>query len=72
MLPNKFKCAIKYKNIIQYISKKIPYILMIRLLDSRSETEAGQFRRMLKSGLSELMGNQQSVRVPLEVDSVGD
>ncbi|MCM3782213.1 TetR/AcrR family transcriptional regulator [Neobacillus mesonae] len=44
---------------------------MVRLLDSMSETEAGLFRRLYKSGLFELMGTDVSFEFGLKLILLG-
>jgi len=44
---------------------------MIQLLDSMSQTEAGLFRRMFKSGLFELMGTDRAFEFGLKVILLG-
>ncbi|MEC0265303.1 TetR/AcrR family transcriptional regulator [Paenibacillus anseongense] len=44
---------------------------MIRLLDSMSETDAGQFRSMYKSGLFELIGTDKSFEFGLKLILLG-
>ncbi|MCZ8517868.1 MULTISPECIES: TetR/AcrR family transcriptional regulator [Paenibacillus] len=51
--------------------KELPGEEMIRLLDSMSETEAGLFRRMFKSGLFELMGTDAAFEFGLKLILLG-
>ncbi|MFD2332767.1 TetR/AcrR family transcriptional regulator [Cohnella sp. GCM10020058] len=50
---------------------ELPEGLMIRLLDGMSESDAGVFRRMFKSGLFELMGTDRSFEFGLNLILLG-
>ncbi|MCC3374185.1 TetR/AcrR family transcriptional regulator [Cohnella sp. REN36] len=52
-------------------AEALPGEEMIRLLDSMSETEAGLFRRMFKSGLFELMGTDRAFEFGLKLILLG-
>ncbi|BFH59491.1 TetR/AcrR family transcriptional regulator [Paenibacillus azoreducens] len=51
--------------------KDLPGGEMLHLLDSMSETEAGLFRRMFKSGLFELMGTDSAFQFGLKLILLG-
>lgn len=52
-------------------AEALPGEEMIRLLDSMSETEAGLFRRMFKSGLFKLMGTDRAFEFGLKLILLG-
>jgi TetR/AcrR family tetracycline transcriptional repressor len=52
-------------------AEELPGEEMIRLLDSMSETEAGLFRGMFKSGLFELMGTDKAFEFGLKLILLG-
>lgn len=52
-------------------AEALPGEEMVRLLDSMSETEAGLFRRMFKSGLFKLMGTDRAFEFGLKLILLG-
>ncbi|MFC3800439.1 TetR/AcrR family transcriptional regulator [Cohnella sp. GCM10012308] len=50
---------------------ELPEGVMLRLLDSMSESDAGVFRRMFKSGLFEVMGTDRSFEFGLNLILLG-